>query len=180
MKAWAFLLLLSCGHVTEVKVLKQICSHFVQIEGCKRQFIQVLRKAAEEKRNSPGKITGFGFFSSSHGKEVVNSFQGKLLKEGERVAWMGWTQIKTVLSEGFVNEMTVHVFLFYFCHIFILDNILNACQGPLISLKRFCRVVCHSIRQQILDKTDSNILIHCNQLRLQNIHHHLGLKAVLI
>jgi len=55
MKAWAFFLLLSCGHVIEVKVLKQVRNHFVQTEGCKRQLIQVLRKAAEEIRIYQGK-----------------------------------------------------------------------------------------------------------------------------
>lgn len=61
MKAWAFFLLLSCGHVIEVKVLKQIRSRSIQIEGCKRQFIQILRKAAEAIGIHQGKRLGLGF-----------------------------------------------------------------------------------------------------------------------
>lgn len=55
MKAQAFFLLLSCGCVIEIKVLKQIRSCFIQIEGCERQFIKVLRKAAEEMGIHQGK-----------------------------------------------------------------------------------------------------------------------------
>lgn len=54
-KAQAFFLLLSCGCVIEIKVLKQIRSCFIQIEGCERQFIKVLRKAAEEMGIHQGK-----------------------------------------------------------------------------------------------------------------------------
>lgn len=85
MKAVSFLLLLSRGHVGEAQVIKQIGSCFIQIEGCKKQLFQVLREAAEEIGFHEEKLLGLGFSSSSHGKEVFSSFQGKCLKEGERV-----------------------------------------------------------------------------------------------
>lgn len=68
-------------------------------EGCKSQMVPVLTTAAEGMGTHQEKF-GFGFVSSSDGKEKVKSFQGLILKEGERVAWMRWTQIKTVLSQG--------------------------------------------------------------------------------
>jgi len=137
------------------------------------------KKSSRRNKNLPGKITMSEFFFSSHGKEVVNGFPGKLLKEGERVAWIRWAQIKIVLSAGFANEMTVITFSFLSLIYFRQD--LECMSRPTdTALNQFCQVVCHSVRQQILDKTDTNILIYCNQLRQQNIHCHLGLKAVLI
>lgn len=85
MKAVSFFPLLSRGHVGEARVIKQIGSCFIHIEGCKKQFFQVLRETAEEIGIHLGKLLGLGFSSSSHGKEVFSSFQGKSLKEGERV-----------------------------------------------------------------------------------------------
>lgn len=98
--AWAFLLLLSSGQGTEVTVVKQMHGCFVQTEGAAKAKWFQFNNGSRRNGNSPGKVTGFGFVSSSDVKEEVNSFQGLILKEGERVAWMRWTQIKTVLSQG--------------------------------------------------------------------------------
>lgn len=154
MKAWALFLLQLCDSSESIETDTQ---PFCPDWRLQKAINSSLRKNSRSNKYSPGKITGIGFFFFSHGKEVANSFQGKLLKEGERVAGMRWTQIKTVLSVGFPNEMTVLIFLFL-SHIYFRQALECMSSSTDISLNQFGQVVCHSVRQQILDKAHSNIL----------------------
>lgn len=131
MKALPFLPLLSRGHVGEARVIKQIGSCFIQIEGCKKQLFQILRKTAEEIGIHQGELLGLGF--SSHGKEVFSSFLGKCLKGGERrIEWDSprskLYQVSDLPMKG--QFLYIYIFFFFWC-IFIVGKILNACQGPL-------------------------------------------------
>lgn len=153
-------------HVVEARVIKQVVSCFIQIEGCKRQFIQVFKKQQKKQEFTWENYWVFLFLSWQRGVQQLPREMSERRGKSDRIKQ---SQMKTVLSVGFASERTVLIFLFL-VHIYCRQYLECMSRSTGTSQNQFCQVVCRCIRQQILDKTYSNILIHFNQLRQQNIH----------